>query len=377
MKKLTRQFSDTVAYSSADRTAVSVRDGVLEYLGIELDLEPKDKVFTVYRSPATIANAAQGMPGIPLTNEHVSLDVPAVDTGSVVTSSTVIDQIDEATSSRLAVKNKLNVSEGMSVALSDKRELSLGYNAQLVPHSKWDFEQVNIVPHHLAAVEAGRCGPLCSFLDRKIRTEDCMTTLHKAFTDAEGVESLEMIAEIAMGLPEAIKKVPIDQLKKLMPAMKQIMSHAQESGVMPEQVEASDEEETDAESEDIVSEDTSEELDMKDEEKPEEEKKFSDADVKKFVEKQSQKFADAEVKLYASVVNKAKNFLDSEFDYSDKTSRDIMRAALATQSTDSFEDSELSVAFKLLRKQEANYSQFGDAKAEDSLVARINKTLEA
>ena len=34
---------------------VSVCVCVCEYLGAELDLEPLDKVFTVYRSPATIA----------------------------------------------------------------------------------------------------------------------------------------------------------------------------------------------------------------------------------------------------------------------------------------------------------------------------------
>ena len=40
-----------------------------------------------------------------------------------------------------------------------KKELSLGYDARLIPSDKYDFEQRDIVPHHLAVVEAGRCGP--------------------------------------------------------------------------------------------------------------------------------------------------------------------------------------------------------------------------
>jgi len=64
-EKIHRQFADTATYSDTERTAVSIRDGVLEYLGTEIGLEPPDKVFAVYRSPATIANAAHAMKGIP------------------------------------------------------------------------------------------------------------------------------------------------------------------------------------------------------------------------------------------------------------------------------------------------------------------------
>ena len=156
LKTIRKQFADLAVYSETARTAVSVRDGVLEYLGAELGLEPLDKVFTVYRSPATIANAAYAMAGIPLTDEHVSMEGPALDSGSRVESSVVIDQLDESTHSRLAVQNKLAVNDTLQLLLKDKRQLSLGYEADLVPHSRWDFEQINIVPHHLAAVPAGR-----------------------------------------------------------------------------------------------------------------------------------------------------------------------------------------------------------------------------
>ena len=123
-EKIHRQFADIATYSDTERTAVSIRDGVLEYLGTELGLEPADHVFNVYRSPATIANAAYAMAGIPLTGEHVSLDGPAPSDGGRVESSTVIDQIDEPTHSRLAVQNKLAVSDSLQITLKDKRQLS-------------------------------------------------------------------------------------------------------------------------------------------------------------------------------------------------------------------------------------------------------------
>ena len=58
--------------------------------------------------------------------------------------------------------------------------------------------------------------------------------LNKAFIDAEGSVSLEQIVEIAAGLPEAIRKVPVDKLQELMPAMQEIMTYAKDQGVMTE-----------------------------------------------------------------------------------------------------------------------------------------------
>lgn len=193
-----------------------------------------------------------------------------------------------------------------------------------------------------------------------------MPKLHEAFLDAEGAVDLEQIMEIASKLPEAIKKVPVDQLKKLVPSLQAVVAHASEQGVMPE------EEMEDEESVEVVDEDKEE---MTDEEQKEgEEKKFSDSDFKDAVAKQARAFADQEVKLFSSVVSKARDFLDSDFDFTGKTSNDVMREALATQSNEKFEDSELPIAFKLLRKN-ANYSQFGDSAISD-LDSRIKSDLE-
>lgn len=191
-----------------------------------------------------------------------------------------------------------------------------------------------------------------------------MPKLHKAFLDAEGAVSLEQIVEMATSLPEAIRKVPVDRLQEIMPALQEIMSYAKEQGAMPEEEgETMDEEKPD---------DVDEDETLADEDKP----KFSDADFRKELDKQKAKFADAEVKRYAEVVNKARNFLDSDYDFVDKTANEVMRDALATQSTDKFEDSELPVAFKMLRKADADYSKFGDSKPVGGLSARIKAQLE-
>jgi hypothetical protein len=43
-------FNDAVEYDGAMKAAISVRDGVLEYLGSELGMEPAERIFFVYRS---------------------------------------------------------------------------------------------------------------------------------------------------------------------------------------------------------------------------------------------------------------------------------------------------------------------------------------
>jgi len=145
-----------------------------------------------------------------------------------------------------------------------------------------------------------------------------------------------------------------------MPAMQEIMAFAKDQGALP-----AEDPELDVEDEDIETEGE----EMNDEEKKE---VFAD----------SAKFKDAvasavkgQVKHYAGVVNKARNFVDGDYNFAEKDANSIMRDALATQSPDKFEDSELSVAFKLLRKANTDYSKFGDTMTDSGLLSRIEKTL--
>jgi len=331
-------------------------------------MEPYDKIFTVYRSPATIANAAVKMLGIPLTDQHIDLDVPAPKTGSMVENAYMINILDECTKTRIAVKNKLLMDDAYSIQLRDKTQLSLGYFGDLIPHEEFDFEQINIIPHHLAAVSAGRCGELCSFLDRKpnfTNKEQKKMKIHKVFADQEGQVSLEQVVEIASALPDAIKMLSLEELQKIMPALQEIVNMAKINDGSVDENPTPPVEGEEAPAEKINDEDTT-----KEEEKP----KFSDADFKVALEEKSKKFADEAVKKYADVIDKARNFLDETYDFKDKTTDQIMKDALATESTEKFSDCELPLAFKLLKKT-AEYKKFGDHKTTHPLDEIAEKEL--
>lgn len=330
------------------RTAVSVRDGVIEYYGSELGIEDEPgKLFTVYRSPATIANTAQKMVGIPLTDGHVDVESDVIDAVGSVESSEMVDLFIDGVASTVGIKNVIST---ITNELSGQ-ELSLGYRAALVPHSKYDFEQRDIVPHHVAAVPAGRCGYECRFFDAKPKEEPNMAgqkkeggaltdgDVLKPYRDEAGALNLEAIMEMVMALPEAFKKAPVDEVQKLLPALQELIAMSGSQGAEPQVQEAPKEEMEDEES---------------DMESKEQEPKFED----------SAAFRDAvaaEVKRYSDVIAKAKEFLDESYNYAGKSTDTIMADAVATIYKDKFKKEELAVAFKMLRKPASNLANFGDS----------------
>lgn len=383
------KFSDAATYDGSLRTAVSVRDGVLEYLGSEIGHEPPDKLFTVYRSPATIANLVAKMAGIPVIADHVEPGTEDDDIQSKVESATLIDSFDDELGSTLAIKNKLSLDPAMIAEIEGgKSQLSLGYTGQLAPHSKYDFEQIDLTPTHLAAVEAGRCGDGCRFMDRKPqpKPEAQMSQkkkLHKAFCDAEGSLSLSQIVELAAGLPEAIKNVPADKLAELLPALQEIMAAATEAGVeVPAETPLIEDVLTDEEADKVVD----AEVDALVDEAatpPKEGVKVTDSMRAVIRQKARAKFKDAmnvaigaAVKTHASAIDKARGILPETYSFADKSTAQLMRDALAVEhGSQKFSDSELSVAFKLLKKSSGEYQTFGDHKADpNDLDARLLKS---
>lgn len=352
-------FTDSMIWNATEKTAVSVRDGVIEYYGFEIGEQPADKVFTVYRSPATIAQTATAMVGIPLIDNHIDPDVEPDETaiGGRVASSEVIDHFDDVNNSKLAVRNSVTIKDNFITILeSGKRELSLGYKARLVPHDTYDFEQRDIQPKHLAIVDAGRCGNSCSFIDRKGVLP--MPKLIKAFLDAEGQPNLEQIVEIAQALPAALKELPVDELQKALPALQQIVESA---GVAPVTPAPMEDEEPEG-GEEVV--------------------KVEDEDPEEKAAEDDKKFEDALSKVLAhhtEVIEKARNFVDEDYKFTGKSASTIMRDALAVQyGSEKFTDAELPIAFKLLKQRETDLSNFGDAAANmpQTLTDRIAKDLE-
>lgn len=377
--KVSLQDKKAVTWDSATKTAISVRDGVLEYYGAEIGIEPADKIFTVYRSPATIANVALKMSGLPLTNEHVDVQ-PFVDESAkvgLIQSSDMIDMLDEATSSTLAIRNSVSLTDAIMADVgSGKRELSLGYDADLVPHNKYDFEQRDIIPYHLAVVQAGRCGPACRFIDHKPKTEDdtmkrsklasaiAAITASKGFKDADGSITVEQIAELAMSLPEALKTAPLEKLQEMWPALMELITMSKDAGVEMEGIESVVETEDE--------EKPAEEVEVKDEDKDEDKKPMADSKAFKDALSAAVK---SETARYATVVEKARNFLPAGYSFADKSADKIMADAVATQYKESFAGAELSTAFKLLRKPVDSLQKFGDAAADGgvkTLVDRVN-----
>ena len=308
-------FFDAVTFDVEQKTAVSVRDGVLEYLGHELGLEPPDKTFRIYRSPAQIATVAPLMAGIPLTNDHVDIGQPVPQSVGKVTSAAVID-FDEGEASHLAIKNTLEVQSDFLATLT-KRELSLGYEARLIEDDKYDFRQVDIRPHHLAVVDAGRCGSGCRFLDRSPNNGDNTMTLDELIKVVEA-----MAAEVA-------------ELKK---ALAPAEDPAPEAGTDN----ATEEEEVKKEEEEAKKVKDSAAL----------EARFQDAVTKATTE---------QVATTLTIIDRARQFLPTDYKFADKSGNQIMRDAIATQHPDArFDDAELGVAFKLLRQPETKpFADFG------------------
>ena len=299
-------FTQNVSFkddgNTEKRTVISIRDGVQEYLGVELGIEPLDKVFKIYRSPETIRKLKDALVGIPLIENHIEPDghIPdEIKRGSIL-NSTEVENIDSSNNSTIAMQNEITL-------YKDKlefpyKQLSLGYKAKTLPSADYDFEQTEIIPHHLAIVEAGRCGDVCEFKDEK------------------GVKPMD--------LNELLAKLK-EMLTNASDADKALVLEAMD-GIIPKAT--------------VVDEDAME-------------KKFEDAKktaVSNFMD--SKVFKDAMLNYgneRAAIVTKAKNFLDEKFDFKDKTNEAIMSAVVAAEyPNESFKDAEIGVAFKLLKERE-------------------------
>jgi len=61
-----------------------------------------------------------------------------------------------------------------------------------------------------------------------------------------------------------------------------------------------------------------------------------------------------------NTIEKAKGFLPETYNFVDSSTSEIMKAAVEKEHGKSFEDSEIPIAFKMLKKQSSQYKSFGD-----------------
>lgn len=357
-------IADSLSYDPNTKSLVSLRDGVQSYLGFEIGKSPRFKTFTVYRSPDTVRAIKDSLIDLPVTRDHVSFTdaIPNNRNDGHVNSSEIIDS-DGSFDSTIAIRNKVNLkSRAIKYVADGRRQVSLGYGAELVPHDKYDFEQINVQPHHMAIVDKARGGNICTFSDSGNLVE---------LTDQELIDevnnpamTLSDLANFMAKFPDLIKRVDISKLEPLIKPLFEQLKQEEDKKLNNQNGEVK------------MSESKADNPEYKEDEKKknksEEEgkKSFSDSQefkdsVEKMANVKAQAIIDSElpkaINEHIEVFNKARSFLDSNYDYSGKTTEQIMFDSVKTYSGQEFKDStELKVAFKML-KQTKDYSNFGDS----------------
>jgi len=345
------QDKSIMTFDSEHKKVVSIRDGFQEYMGIELGMQPFDKVFKIVRDQDDIRELADKLVNIPITDNHIEPD-GTIDKSLIkgfIDTSEAVEHRDVDTDTHVIVRNGVKLSDNMvQLVHNGKRELSLGYKAKLIPHDLYDFQKVEIVPHHLAIVDKGRCGDICKFTDGEKMKKEKEEQL--SFLDADGTVSLERVMELAAQLPEVISKMDIKELGKLVPVLEKVMASAGME-VAPEPVKEIEEE--------VIA-----EPEMTDMEMEASEKEVATKAVEEF--KDSTCFADAQIKFAdtrVDVIEKAKPFLDGEYVFAGKSNDQIMTDVLgAEKPSEKFVDGEIAVAFKMLDRKDPieDYKNFGD-----------------
>jgi hypothetical protein len=380
-----RDFKHRVFFDMSTKTIRSVRDGVQEYLGVELGIEPYDKAFTVYRSPETISALASDMDGLPIIDDHIDPSSPPAKELIIghLSDTCLVEELVGEYDSTLVTENKANISNEM-LKLRDggKKEFSLGYTGKMREHDVYDFEQydLSISTGHLALVDAARGGSMLTFIDKET------SKMKNIFLDADGTVNLQKVVEITQQLPEAMKNVPLEQLSEVIPVLEEVVMYGKENdeSAVVEDIEG-EEELTDEDKEEFKAEGKEELMDMEYEDMEEEDKeKFEDSKLFKSIVKSknfkdAKSFADAVAKgvkagveSHTAVTTKAREFLPESYSFGDKSATQIMRDSIASVSDDKFTDSELPAAFKMLNKSN-QYKSFGDS--ADSLQALKDKEL--
>ena len=352
-------FKHRVFFDASTKRIRSVRDGVQEYLGIELGIEPHNKIFSVYRSPEAISGIAGMMDSLPIINDHIDPEVTPTkeQTIGILKATDIVEFNDDGTFSTLYLENEAAVnSDVLSLKDSGKKEFSLGYLGKLREHDTYDFEQYDLKPTHLALVDSARGGSVLTFIDKKDQK-----MLNKVFQDAEGAPSMQQIVDIAKEIPEAIKSLPADKAAEVMGLLQEMIGAAspQDSDMVEE-----------ASEENVAMEDMSdkEEDPVEDAAKFEDSKKFKDAVMVA---------SDSAVKNHSAVIEKAIKFVDDQYSFADKSTKQVMLDALAVEHGEAkFEDAELSVAFKLLKKSASSLEKFGDSGTSSALEARIQSEID-
>lgn len=190
--------------------------------------------------------------------------------------------------------------------------------------------------------------------------------LPQGFVDQEGSVTMQQAVEIASGIPEAIKTMPLDQLQQYMETLKEIYEAAKKNDPNAAQDEGNmdeEEEKYDDEGNPINDKAKSKAYDALKDKKAR--GGYTDAQVEKMVNDKVAQATKQAVQDHAKAIEKARHFLDDNYDFTTRDTKQIMRDAIATQTSESYTDQELPLAFKMLQIPErSEVVNFGDRSPE-------------
>ena len=172
------------------------RVGIQKRLGSEIspDFEP-DKIYKEYRSPDEVFkdSVLEGFRTVVLTDDHPEVLLDAQNTKDHLIGF-VSSEVKAVENTHLQCEITIIDKEIIEKIQAGKVELSAGYlyALELVDHADYDYLQTNIIPNHIAIVDAGRCGSSCSIgMDSNLKQEIKKMKITFYGTNAKG-EKIEL-----------------------------------------------------------------------------------------------------------------------------------------------------------------------------------------
>lgn len=157
------------------RDVVLARTGTMEYYRYELPPDVvgsgnKNDVILIYRSPEEVfaPESIASANGKPVVNNHPE-DSVGPSNWNYLALGVIMYPRQEADT--LIADLLITSQQGIDLVNKGKTQLSCGYDADYTKTGMFEGEQSNIRINHVAFVDAGRCGQLCSIGDSRMATK--------------------------------------------------------------------------------------------------------------------------------------------------------------------------------------------------------------
>ena len=175
MNKKGIYFKDVAKYDAKTKRVVLCRDGVSEYMGVELGIPNDTKTYRVYKPKSFVDfvnNKVNELGAIPIFINHPKEFADLDDDMYYKKGGVGRTKTDFINDNNICEGEIVAISEDVKDLLKKGREVSLGYRAYIVEsdNSTYDFVHEIYEVNHLSIAPdgvRGRCGSVCSVLDTK------------------------------------------------------------------------------------------------------------------------------------------------------------------------------------------------------------------